>query len=302
MSANRYPCTVNGVHYQSEYKAAKDLEIGVSSLRFRLRSLSYPEYNSRYHPKKNHKSRLFPCSVASVEYVSIGCAARKLGISYTLLKERLASPDFPDYVCAAIPKKTPKYTVRGKPYKSMQEIADLEGVTAERIRQKMNSPLHPDYISANTPKRPPPPPKYMVGSKLYKTLQEIADVEGVTEDVIWQKMMSPFYLDYICVDIPKKIPKYMVKGKPYRTMREIADAEGAAVVKIRQKMGSTLYPDYVSPFISKRPPAPPKYEANGKFYDKIKEIAEAEGLPTIEIIKRLDNPFHLEYRRLRKKR
>ena len=300
MSANRYPCTVNGAHYQSEYEAAKDLEIGVSSLRFRLRSPSYPEYNSGYHPKKNHKSRLFPCSVAGVEYRSIGLAARKLGISYTLLKERLASPDFPDYVCAAIPKKTPKYTVRGKPYRTMQEIADLEGVTAQRIGQKMNSPLYPDYISANIPKRPPP--EYMVGGKLYKTIQEIADVEGATEDEIRRKMTSPFYVDYICADIPKKIPKYMVKGRPHRTMREIADLEGVTAQSIRQKMISPLHPDYVSFFISKRPPIRRTYEANGKFYGKIKEIAEAEGLSAIEISKRLNSPSHPEYKRLWKKR
>ena len=85
-------------------------------------------------------------------------------------------------MCVDIPKKTPeppKYTVRGKPYTSVQEIADVEGVTRERIRQKMHDPSFPDYISADIPKRPPPPPKYMVRDKPYKTIREIADIEGV---------------------------------------------------------------------------------------------------------------------------
>ena len=257
MGRKRLPCTIGGVEYESQKAAARAFDVHVTVLQCRLRSSNYPEYISRYHPKERRRKQFISCSVAGVEYASLADASRGVGIAVHEMRRRLASADYPDYACATIPKKPwkpPRYTVRGKPYKSLREVAEMEGVTGERIRQKMNNPAYPDYISVDIPKGPPPR------------------------------------------------PRYMVRGMPYRTLQEIAEAEGERKEIIRQKMESTLHPDYVSPRIAKRPPIPPKYEANGKFYSKIKEIAEAEGLPAIEISKRLNSPFHPEYQRLYKKR
>ena len=199
MATKRYPCTINGIHYESEHAAARAFGIRVSVLRNRLRSSSYPEYTSRYQIKEGRRKGAFSCRVDGVEYASVTDAARKLGLSITVLRTRLASLDFSDYVCADIPKKPPeppRYTVRGKPYRTLREIANMEGVTRERIRQKMNSPLYPDHISADIPKAPPPPPKYMVRGKPYRTLRETADAEGLTIHQVRQRLDNPSRLEY----------------------------------------------------------------------------------------------------------
>lgn len=87
------------------------------------------------------------CSVAGVEYRSIGNAARELGIHYDEMERRLASPNYPDYICAKRPKGLPRkwYIANGKKYRTMREIAKLEGVTAEAIRLRMNNPKYPEY-------------------------------------------------------------------------------------------------------------------------------------------------------------
>ena len=38
-----------------------------------------------------------------------------------------------------------RYSVGEKLYRTMQEIADIEGITVERVRQKMNDPSYPEY-------------------------------------------------------------------------------------------------------------------------------------------------------------
>ena len=190
-----YPCRIDGVEYESEAAAARALNIpSAGTIHIRLISPDFPEYVSEHKPKVIRK-RIISCSVDGTEYDSIKHAARKLGISITLLKKRLASVEYPDYVCADIPKKLPKYTVAGKPYKTLQEIANVEGLTRERIRQKMNSPTHPDYISVDIPKGPPPP-KYMVKDKGYRTVREIADAEGMDMTQIRRKIADPSCTEY----------------------------------------------------------------------------------------------------------
>ena len=146
-------CIIEGIVYESETAAAKALKIRFHTLRGRLCSSNFPEYVSEHHTKEKRRRLPIPCSVAGVEYRSIGHAARNLKISDASLRTRLASLDYPDHVCADIPKKPkPKkpdkpmrYRVRGKLYGTLQEIGNEEGITRERVRQKMNSPKHSDY-------------------------------------------------------------------------------------------------------------------------------------------------------------
>lgn len=203
MAIAKYPCTVDGVEYKSEYAAAKALGINVSSLRARLISSSYPEYTSRHYQKKDRRKLFISCRIDGVEYPCISAASRELKMSGHALKRRLASFDYPNYICADIPKKPAqakplKYTVRGKLYRTLQEIANVEGLTRERIRQKMNNPSFPDYISADIPKGPPPPPrpKYMVEGRHYKTMQEIADAVGSSIGQISYRVNSPAFPEY----------------------------------------------------------------------------------------------------------
>ena len=146
----KQPCIIDGIRYKSETEAARALNLYSSVVRCRLRSSNYPRYVSEHHPKKYRRQKFIPCSVTGVEYKSIILAVKKLGVPLYEMKRRLSSFDYPDYVCATIPKKAPEppkysYTVNGKKYRSLQEIADAEGVTREYIRQKMNNPKKPEY-------------------------------------------------------------------------------------------------------------------------------------------------------------
>ena len=139
MVTARYPCTINGVHHESGYATAKTLEMRMSSLRYRLRASDYPEYTSRYHARKEHRKHFIPYTVVGVEYASIANASKKLRLSVYGMKRLLASTNYPDYMCAAIPRKSlpsPKYSVRGKSYKTLQEIADKEGAAGREFNRK----------------------------------------------------------------------------------------------------------------------------------------------------------------------
>ena len=154
MPRKKQPCTVNGVRYESESAATKVLNMNLITLRTRLRSSNFPEYTSKHHPKIKRGKKTAPksCTIKGVKYASITSAAKKLKMNPNTLSNRLKSFNYPDYVCAEIPKisKPPKpikynYKVNGKKYRSLQEIGDMEGLTKERIRQKMNDLKYPGY-------------------------------------------------------------------------------------------------------------------------------------------------------------
>lgn len=152
MLGKRLPCIIDGIRYESINVAAKALKIDPARVRFRLRSSNFPNYTSKHHPKSKRKeiTAPTPCTIKGVAYPSISDAARKLKTKHETISKRLRSSDYPDYVCADIPKKPPRpveyrYKVKGKRYRSLQEIADMEGVTKEWIRQKINSPKYPRY-------------------------------------------------------------------------------------------------------------------------------------------------------------
>ena len=313
MSAKRYPCTVNGIHYGSEYAAAKALEMNVGALRFRLRSPGYPEYISQHHAKIDAKLKKQPCTIDGVEYKSEGATARAFGIRVPVLRNRLRSSNYPKYTSIYHTKQRRRKevipcSVDGVEYASLAVASRKLGIDSHKIKRRLASFDFPNYVCVDIPKKPrkpPDPPKYTVRGKLYRTLQEIADMEGVTREWIRRKISSPWHPDYVSADIPKEPPpppRYVVKGKPYRTLQEIAEAEGEEKEIIQQKIVSTLHPDYVSPYIAKRPPPPPKYMVKGKPYKTVKKIAEAEGITIEEVSQRLLNPSCLEYQRLYKRR
>ena len=154
MPLKKKPCTINGVHYESESAATRALGINLMTIRTRLRSSNFPEYISKHYTKVKRRKKIVPilCTIKGVEYDSLSDASRKTGKSPYMIFKRLRSFDFPDYVCVNIPKvsEPPKpikyrYKVNGKKYCTLREIGDMDGVTKERIRQKMNSPKYPGY-------------------------------------------------------------------------------------------------------------------------------------------------------------
>lgn len=151
MPVKKKPCTVDRIRYESESAAAKALGIYVGVLKIRLRSSNFPNYTSKHHPKVKRRKKTVStsCTIQGTKYASVADAARKLKKGAGVIFKRLRSFDFPDYVSASIPKiaKTIKYnyTVNGRNYRTLQEIADEEGLTKERIRQKMNDSKYSGY-------------------------------------------------------------------------------------------------------------------------------------------------------------
>ena len=150
MPAKKLPCIIDGIRYGSISEAAKALGVYPSSVQFRLRSSNFPNYTSKHQTKVKRKMVSTSCTIKGVEYVSVADVARKLKIKASTISNRLRSFNFPDYVCATIPKKPPtpskySYTVNGKEYRTLQEIGDAEGLTREGIRQRMNNPKYPGY-------------------------------------------------------------------------------------------------------------------------------------------------------------
>ena len=151
---NRQSCKVNGIHYESESEASRVLDIDLMTLRIRLRSSNFPGYKSKYQKKIKRRKRIasISCTVKGVKYASISKVARKFKRSYNTILKRLQSFDYPDYICDDIPKVTKpskpikyNYKVKDKKYRTLQDIADVEGLTKERIRQKMNDPSYKEY-------------------------------------------------------------------------------------------------------------------------------------------------------------
>ena len=138
---------------KSQHEASRALRIDVMLLRARLASSNFPNYTSRHYRKIKRQRRgakRVSCIIKGVKYASLVAASKKFKVSTTTISLRLKSSKYPDYVSPDIPKNPPKpikynYNVKGKKYRSLQEIGDMEGLSKERIRQKMNDPKYPDY-------------------------------------------------------------------------------------------------------------------------------------------------------------
>lgn len=202
MPKKGHSCTIDGIRYVSESEAARDLGIALMGLRSRLCSSNYPGYKSKYHKKIRRRKHIGPisCTIKGVQYGSISKVARKFKRSCNLIFNRLKSFDYPDYICEDIPK-VPKpykpikyrYKVGGKKYRTLQEIADVEGVTKERIRQKMNDPHHKGYKRLSNFRKAF---RYRVKGRKFRTLREAADLEGMSGETIRQKINDPFCKEY----------------------------------------------------------------------------------------------------------
>lgn len=263
MSRKRLPCTINGVHYESEYMAADALGISRTTLRLRLASPNFPEYISKHHSKRDIGRAFIPCSIDGVEYGSITSASKELELSCNAIKRRLSSLDYPDYICACIVKKPPKTghkknqrpcNVDGIDYESEGVAARTLEINVTALRSRLRSSNFPEYTS-----------KYHTKVKRRKMLSKrircsIKGVEYISVSAaarklkkrpatIFKRLRSFNFPDYVCTDIPKKplkTPKcsYTVNGKKYRTLQEIADMEGVTRERIRQKMNNPKHSGY----------------------------------------------------------
>ena len=218
MPRKRQPCTIDGVRYKSEYAAAKALGMGVMLLKRRLASSNFPNYISKHRTKVKRQRMIaskISCTIKGVEYASISDAAKKFKVNAFKIYNRLKSFDYPDYICADIPKVAKptkyRYMANGKKYSSLQEIADMEGITRERIRQKMNSPSHLGY-------------------------RRLSPDGSVADNTPAPKKYRRRSMDKSCT----------VNGIRYESQDTAAQALGVGVGTLRYRLRSSNFPAYIS--------------------------------------------------------
>ena len=276
------PCIINGVHYKSGHEAAKILKIDYGTLRYRMRSPNFPEYISKYHPKKvrcsgNGSKRYVPCSIAGVQYKSITLASRDLGLPQHEIKRRLTSFDYPDYVCDKHPKKessrkrtsnSPRYpcTVNGVSYESESAAAEALGISTSGVRLRLRSPNFPEYVSKYRPKkqiteRGAGYPCTINGID-YETIKAAADALGLIAVTVRNRLLSPKYPEYVSKHHPKKNRNDIkthgypctINGVDYESEWAASQALG---INVKTRIISSNFPEYVSKHRPKR-----KYRAS----------------------------------------
>ena len=260
MSRKKRPCSIDGVHYESEYMATNALGISRVTLRLRLISPNFPEYRSKHHPKRELERIFIPCCVYGVEYRSIKSASKELGIYPNEIRRRLVSFDYPNYVCANLPKKPSKTghkknqkpcNIDGIDYESESKAAKSLGINLMALRSRLRSSNFPEYKSKHHKKVQR---RKMLSKRVRCTIKGVEYISvsvaarklGKSPTTIFKRLRSFNFPDYVCVDIPKESPKYSytVNGKKYRTLQEIGDMEGLTRERIRQKMNSSSHPEY----------------------------------------------------------
>lgn len=305
------PCIINGVHYESEKVAADSLGIDTSTLRGRLRSPNFSEYVSKYKLKTALIMRL-ACSVAGIEYKSVSSAAKDLGISYHEMKSRLASFDYPDWVCDDIPKKSfkPKThpcTIGAVSYESESAAAKDLGVSVTLLKSRLRSFNFPNYNSKyrtkvkHRPRNTRATPCSINGIR-YKSQKEAAKSLKIGVGKLRVRLLSSNFPEYVSQNIPKKDRKALVPciavGVEYRSIGDAAKDLKIPYEEMKRRLVSEEYLDYVCNKYRKKPHF--KYEVKGKKYKTMREIAENEGEPEWKIQSRINSILHTEYRRLPK--
>ena len=164
----KYACVINGTEYESLSAAANDLGISKETLKYRLRSPNFPGYISEHHPKRLER-KAHSCTINGVEYKSLTEAAKDLGITGNVLKNRLRSPNFPDHISQHCPKrprkpperKTRSCTIGGIEYESLSSAARDLGISKTALKNRLRSSNFPGYISKHHP-------KYLEKNRKYK--------------------------------------------------------------------------------------------------------------------------------------
>ncbi len=98
--ANSSAVIIEGIYYKSQTEVAKTLNLGITTVSYRLDSDTYPEWK-RISPKKKvqKKSNNPTCkvNVNGLVYESIKAAAESLGVSTSTVIRRLDSEKYPNY-------------------------------------------------------------------------------------------------------------------------------------------------------------------------------------------------------------
>ena len=174
------------------------------------------------------------------------------------------------------------YTVKGKNYSSLQEIANAEGLTKERIRQRMNDPSYDEYQRFLTDGSWVPKPKpvsrrkhgqskknksCIINGVKYESQKSAAESLGLDAGGLRYRLMSSNFPEYVSahhkkMNVSKRYVRIgcSVAGVEYNSVRSAQITLGISHYEIEYRFGSFDYPDYVSPRIPKEPSTTRRYK------------------------------------------
>ena len=169
------------------------------------------------------------------------------------------------------------YTVHGKKYSTLREIADVEGVTEERIRQKMNDLSYAEYQRF----LPDGSPAFKLKGKRRKWLAKSCTINGVKYEsqksaaealgldvgVLRYRLKSSNFPEYVSKTHPKiNVRKgharigCSVAGVEYNSVRSAQIALGISHYEMMYRLASLDYPDYIHPHIAKKSSTTRRYK------------------------------------------
>lgn len=155
--------------------------------------ITLPEFFAGFYKKKNRRTALgTEEAILPAAFFRMRSEKRRKFMELLGQVAELVITDQHSDATGAAYKK-PECKARGNLYRSIQDVADEEGLSMAEIRQKMVDLAYPDNVLKE---EPPPPPKYLVRGEPYMTMRKIADVEGASIVRIRQKIMDPSCTEY----------------------------------------------------------------------------------------------------------
>jgi len=161
------PCVCVGHRYESVIAAARALGITTKAIRHRIASPNFPDHNYETPTKDdelrsdagaqrkiNRVAQYKPVMISGIEYESINCAAKSIGVSVTLVYNRIRNDLWPEYKYLN-PTKSDKarikkfqqdrigrpiqkpITIDGIKYCSFHEAGRKLGITREQLRKNL---------------------------------------------------------------------------------------------------------------------------------------------------------------------
>lgn len=174
---------------------------------------------------------------------------------------------------------TPKYiyNVNGKKYRTLQEIANAEGVSQERIRQKMDDPFYEEYqrfLPDGSPasklkgkRRKSAEKSCTINRVKYESQKIAAESLGLDVGVLRYRLKSSNFPEYVSahhkkMNVNKGYARTgcSVAGVEYNSVRSAQITLGISHYEMMRRFASLDYPNYIHPHIAKKPSKTRRYK------------------------------------------
>ena len=169
------------------------------------------------------------------------------------------------------------YTVHGKKYSTLQEIANAEGLTKERIRQKMDDPFYEEYqrflpdgslaSKLKGKRRKSAEKSCTIKGVKYESQKSAAEALGLDVGVLRYRLKSSNFPEYVSKTHPKINVREgharigcSVAGVEYNSVRSAQIVLGISHYEMMYRFASLDYPNYIHPHIAKKPSKTRRYK------------------------------------------